>query len=148
MHKYNVMSGDISLVAATAKTAIQIVTGATRKAKIEAITLSFASVTSTHTPVLVELLLQTTAGTMSAATPVALTQTDPAALFTAQNNATVEPTASTVLRAFRVTPIGGTAVIFLPPGQEIEQSISTRIGLRLTAADIQSSIRVEVQVQE
>lgn len=148
MHKYNIMSGDISLVAATAKTAIQVITPATRKAKIEQITVSFASVTSTHTPVLVELLLQTTAGTVTAATPAPLTASDPAALCTAGVNATAEPTASTVLRAFRVTPIGGTAIIFLPPGQEIEMSISTRVGVRLTAADAQSSVRVEVQIQE
>ena len=148
MQKYVVLSGDQSLTASTAETVIQTVTGSTRKLQWIGFTVSFASVTSTETPVLIEILTQTTAGTASAATPVALVQTDPAAIFTAQHTFTAEPTAGTVIRALRLTPIGGTIVYNFPPGQEIEQSVSTRIGLRLTAGANQSNVRTEVIVQE
>lgn len=149
MHRYNVMSGDENLAAATAETMIQIVTGATRKAKIVGFTLSFPSVTSTDAPAKVEFLLQTTAGTASAATPVALDQSDPAAIFTAQKTVTAEPTASTVIRTFKVTPVGGTIVMDMEAmGQDITMAVSTRVGMRVTSPAAQTAVVAEVQVQE
>lgn len=148
MHVYRVLSTDQSLTATTAKTIVQLVTGATRRAKILTLELAFSSVTSTEAPVLAELVLQTTAGTMSAATPVAADQADPAAICTAQITATVEPTTTTILWAERLTPVGGTAVWVFPKDEQITMLVSTRVGLRLTAPANQSSIRAVLTFQE
>ncbi len=148
MHVYRILTGDQSLTAATAKTVAQLVTGATRRAKILTVETAFSSVTSTEAPVLIELLLQTTAGTMSAATPAIVDQADPAAISTAQITATAEPTASTILWAERVTPVGGTAVFVFPRDEQITMAVSTRVGLRMTSAASQSNVRAVVTFQE
>lgn len=151
MHRYIVQTGaDVSLSAATAKTLLQVVTGATRRAKITEIGIGFASVTSTDGPVLIELREQSTAGTSSANTPVAIDRADPSAIATALDTFTVEPT-DTGLRGpgpWKVTPIGGTFVYQFPAGQELELAVSTRLGLRLTAPAAESAVRAYIVVQE
>lgn len=149
MHRYTTRSGAQSLAAATAETLLQLVTGSTRRAKIVGFTLSFSSVTATDVPVLVEFLLQTTAGTASAATPQPDDQADPAAIATAQATFTAEPTASTVLRAFTLTPVGGHITCDLEAmAKEIKMLVSTRVGLRVTAPQAQSNVHAEVWHQE
>lgn len=151
MHRYVVQTpADISLVNATLKTLVQVVTGATRRLKITEIGCSFASVTSTDPPVLLQLRLQTTAGTMSANTPLIQDQQDPAAIFTAQDTATVEPTDGGALNAgpWKVTPIGGTFVYQFPAGQEPIMKVSTRVGLTATSGAAESGVRAYLVLQE
>lgn len=150
MHIYRIDSGDISLSAATAKTALQLVAGSTRRAKIVEFGVSFASTTSTDGPVLAEFLVQTSAGTSSAFTPVLTDAGDPAAIQTALNTFTAEPTGTTAVGPgpWRVTPVGGLFVYQFPVDQELKVAVSSRIGLRLTAPSALSSVRAYIIYQE
>lgn len=148
MHQYSVISDEQALAAATAETLLQLVTPATRRAKVLGFSLCGASVTSSEAPMLVEFLLQTTAGTATAQTPAALDQADPAALCSAQKSFTAEPTASTILRRLKLTPVGGTIVYHFPEGQEIVMAVSTRVGLRVTSPSAQSNVTAELIYQE
>jgi hypothetical protein len=149
MHRYTTLSGSQNLAAATAETLIQLVTGSTRRAEITGFTLAFPSVTAAHVPVLCEFLLQTTAGTASAVTPGADDQADPAAIATAQKTFTAEPTASTILRQFLLTPVGGLIICDLEAmNKTIRMLISTRVGLRVTATDAQTGVYAELGHQE
>jgi len=150
VHQYRVDSGDISLSAATAKTALQLVAGSTRKSKILEFGVSYASTTSTDGPVLCEFLIQTSAGTSSSFTPVLMDTGDPVAIQTALNTITVEPSGTTAVGAgpWRVTPVGGLFVYQFPVDQELKVAISTRIGFRLTAPSALSSVRAYIVYQE
>lgn len=149
MHRYTTLSDAATLVAATAETLLQLVTPSTRRAKIVGFTLSLKSVTASDVPVDIEFLLQTTAGTASAATPEADDRADPAALCTAQKTFTVEPTASTILRRFSLTPVGGLIVCDLEAmGKVIKMLVSTRVGMRVTAPQAQSNVHAELWHQE
>lgn len=151
MHRYVVQAAaDIALTAATAKTALQLVTGATRRLKVCEIGIGFSSVTSTDAAVLAELRLQTTAGTSVANTPTAIDRLDPAAIFTANDTVSVEPTDGGLIGPgpWRITPIGGLFVYQFPAGQELVMAISTRVGLRLTAPATQASVRAYLICQE
>lgn len=137
LHHYTVPVAAVSLTAATAKTVVQLVTGSTRAARLTSFTAAFQSTTSTDTPVLVVIQLQTTAGTMSAATPQPTDGRMAAAISTAQTNATAEPTAGNTIHRFRLTPIGG--LLHLPLEHlNIVAQVSTRIGITLTAAQSQT----------
>src|SRR3954467_15925161 len=111
MHIYTIeTAADVSLVAATAKTVLQFVLGATRRGKILEIGVTGQSVATNppDTPMLIELREQSTAGTSSANTPVAQDRADPAAIFTAVDTVTVEPTdvALRVPGPWRMSPSG------------------------------------------
>lgn len=138
-HIYTINNAaDVALVGATAKTVIQIVTGATRKFWLKEMAIGFKSVTATDIPVLVQLVRQSTAGTMSANTPAPDVEGHPAAISTAQENATVEPTSGVVVKEWYITPIGGQLVYQLPLGDEIEMAVSSRLGLLVTAPQAES----------
>ena len=150
MHIYRITSGDISLSSTVAKTALQLVTGSTRKAKLLEFGFSFASVTSTDGPVLAEFLVNSSAGTSSSYTPIAIDLTDPAAISTALNTFTAEPTGTTAAGPgpLRCTPVGGLFVYPFAQGVELVVPISTRLGLRLTAPSALSNVSAYILVQE
>lgn len=148
MHIYTVVSDEQALAAATAETLLQAVTGATRRLKISGFSLSGASVTSSEAPMLIEFLLQTTAGTASAQTPEPLDRADPAAIFTAQKNFTAEPTAGAVLRRLKMTPVGGTIIYHFPERMEIVMPVSSRVGFRVTSPSAQSGVVGELFAEE
>ena len=153
MHQYGVESGSVSLVAATAKTVWQWVTGSTRRSRLLEVGFSFVSTTATHIPVLAELRIQSTAGTSSAFTPTLSDQTDPAAISTARNVFTVEPTDVSLLQPgpWSVTPVGGLFVYNWSQSladYNIIMAVSTRLGLRLTAPDAQTGVRAYGLFQE
>jgi len=140
LHLYRLLSGAQTLTATTAKTILQLVTPATRLAMIRTLEIGFASVTATDAPVLIQLFIQTTAGTMSALTPVAIDQTIPASLCTGcQKTATAEPTTTTELWSQQVTPVGGTAVFVFPKDEQIKMAVSTKVGLVCTSPATQTA---------
>jgi hypothetical protein len=123
-----------ALTAATARTLVQLVTPATARAKWVDFAISFDGATSTAVPVLVEVLLQTTAGTATTGVaPVAINAQQPAALCTYSHTVTVEPTASTILFRTFVHPQGGMFTFQWPLGREPVMAVSTRMGIRATA---------------
>jgi len=117
------------------KTLLQVVAAANHAIKITEYGISFNGVNNTHEPILVELLRQTTAGTMSALTPVKADDSG-ADTFdtTAQHTATAEPTGGDVIRSHYVHPQTGLVV---PVGDEapIVVGAGDRVGLRVTAAN-------------
>lgn len=144
-------AADVSLVAATAKTLLQAVTGATRRLKLLEAGVSGASVATNppDTPMLIEIREQSTAGTSSANTPIVLDRQDPAAIYTALDTFTAEPT-DVGLRGpgiWRISP-SGIWVYQIPWGQELVMQISTRMGLRLTAPNAESNVRAYMVWQE
>ena len=139
MDVYTASVDNVALAAATAKTVLQVATPATLRAVVREMQVSFDGVTASAVPGLVELLLQTTAGTASANTPAPHDAAAPASLVTASQNATVEPTAGTVIRRFRISPYGGLLIARfdgLDGMEPIRLPVSGRLGLRCTFAAI------------
>lgn len=128
----------VALAAATAKTIIQLVAPSNHRIKIKEISASLRGVVNTDTPGLIELLIQSTAGTMSALTLVKEdTSLSETLQSTAQHTATVEPTAGVVQRSWSVHP--QTGIMYpLPLLDEIILGGGLRIGLRATFAQIQT----------
>jgi len=123
----------------SAKTILQIVAPADHRVALEEIGISFAGISATNPPVLVEIVRQSDAGTTSAATPVkkddSLSET---LLTTARHTATVEPTTGDVLKRFTVHP--QTGVIWQArPGDEIIIGGGDRIGIRCTTTTTQNA---------
>jgi hypothetical protein len=123
--------GEVALVTATAKTVVQITAPANQRIQIDGWSVSFDGVSGTAEPVVVELLRQTTAGTMTGTTPVRKGVGSETIQTTSQKNATVEPTAGDVLRRYEVHPQTGAEWKFDP--KEIEMAGGTRLGIRCTA---------------
>lgn len=137
-----------ALSASATKTLVQLVTGSTRRARIIELGISFDGITAA-TPVKCDLLLQTSAGTMSAFTPVTELSDGPAAIATAQVNATAEPTAGSIMRSWYVTPFSGLFVVQFPLGREPTLGVSARIGLRaITATGVTPNASAYVVFEE
>lgn len=127
------LTSEIALSAAAAKTVLQLVAPANHRVKVLAWGVYFDGTSSSAEPVQVRVLRQTTAGTMSALTPVKNDDSIAEALqTTAQHTATAEPTAGDVLEAKEVHPQSGYEKIY-PLGQEIIIGGSDRVGIECTA---------------
>lgn len=125
------------------KTLIQIVAPANQRLKIDEISISFKGVVATDSPILVEVLRQTTAGTMTALAPVKNNDGDPETLqVTALHTATAEPTAGDVLKRWLVHPQAGRPWQ-APFSRELIVKGGGRLGLRVTAA---ASVNALVEV--
>lgn len=127
-------SQTVQLTASTNRTLCQMIAPSNQRLLLKKGSVSFNGITAADPPVLVELLIQTTAGTMSSLTPAKKTSTDDESLqATGQYAASAEPTASTVLwREFFHEQTGGPLnfPVDLPvPG-------GTRLGLRATPSTL------------
>jgi hypothetical protein len=124
--------GEIALaVAGTAKTMLQLVAPAQQRGDLRSIAVGFDGTNPSAEPFTVELLRQTTAGTMSSATPVKDSAGAETIQFTAQKNATAEPTAGDVLRRWEHHPQAGSFERAFDK-REVEIPGGTRLGLRVT----------------
>lgn len=148
MHTYKVPFGDITLAAATAKTVAAWINGATRRCRLLTIEIGGGSVTQTDTPLLLELVRFGSDGTGTGVTPVANEVANPAAIGTAKQNYTVEPTSPTVVWNNRFSPIGNTMIEEFPMGREIYAAISTVLGLRVTSVPGGSLLRGVLTIEE
>lgn len=116
-----------------AKTVLQVVAATNQRVKVTRWGVFFDGVSSTDAPVLVQLLRQTTAGTMSSLTPVKEDNLGSESLqTTAQHTASVEPTDSDVIRRRNVHPQSGYLEIF-PLGQELIIPGGGRLAVKCTA---------------
>lgn len=115
------------------KTLVQVVAPAAQRLRVRKWGVSFDGVASDAEPIQVRLLRQTTAGTMSALSPVALNPAGSTVRATAQHTATAEPTAGDVLAAVEVHPQSGYVEVF-PPDLSVEVAESGRLGIDVTAA--------------
>lgn len=149
MHIYDVTTAaDVSLTAATAKTILAFITGATRRARVLEIQLGGFSILQTDTPLLIELVRYSADGTGTSMTPQPRDPANPAAIGTAKYGYSVEPTGGVVAFTTRMSPIGGTLFLPLSPDRLPAQAISTVMGLRITCAQAQSGIRGSLCVEE
>ena len=130
----NYQAGEIVLVAATAKTVLQVLMPSNHRGKLLAWGVSFDATSVTAEPVVVRLLRQTTAG--SGGSTVTPTKQDDSIAETIQSSGlsgmTSEPTAGDVLKRLEVHPQSGyehTA----PFGQEVIIGGSDRLGIECTA---------------
>lgn len=115
------------------KTLLQVVAAANHRVKIHEMSVSFNGTSNTDAPILVEVLTQSTAGTMSALTLVKGNSSDDETLqTTGLHTATVEPTAGSVLKAEYVHPQTGFLWQALYGKEQIIPG-GTRLGIRVTA---------------
>jgi hypothetical protein len=119
------------------KTMLQVTAAANERLVVDSVDITFDSTSATAVPVLVRLYVQTTAGTggttvtpvkqdQSAGTPTVTALKGPAGTWTA------EPTATDILRSWRIPPTSG-QVVQLPLGREVISAVAGRIGLTVTA---------------
>ena len=125
----------VSLVASgtSAQTYIQLNAPTNQRVKLKEVGISFAGTVNTNAPVNVQLVIQTTAGTASAGTPVA-TDGDVAETIQATTRVTftAEPTYAGVLREWNVHPQTG-IIVPLPLAKPPVLKGGTRVGLVVTA---------------
>ena len=127
--------GEIAFTAATARTALQLVTPANIGVAVRGFSVSFDGTSGTAEPGVVRLLMQTTAGTMTAATPVHDDRRNGLTIqSSAQKSATgAEPTASTVLRNLHMHPqTGGEWRFWLDEEIVLGGAAAQRLGVEVT----------------
>jgi len=115
-----------ALVAATAKTLVNLISGANRIPLVTQLAISFDGVTASAVPVLVEPCYSTqgAAGTPGASPTPTLLRGKGASQSTAGVDYSAEPTALTPYDHWLVTPNGGLLVIQSPLGREPEADLS------------------------
>ncbi len=126
-------TGEVSLVAATAKTVIAVTVAANHRALIDTIGIFFKGKTAGNEPVTIDLIRCTSAGTGSAAAPVKKMPDDPETLqidFVTNNSG--EPAGITVLKTWYVHPQTGIEVV-LPFNHPLEVPGGDFFGIRCTA---------------
>lgn len=124
---------EVALVAATARTVLQVATATNHAAKIKRWGVTFDGTLSTAEPVVVVLMRQTTAGTMTSLTLVKADSDRTGTIqTTAQHTATAEPTSGDVLDRVEVHPQSG-YIYVAPYGDEDIIPANTRAGIVCTA---------------
>lgn len=115
-----------------AKTLLQLVAPANQRVHVKRIVVTFRGVDATQPPIKVDLLVQTSAGTMTALTLVKdPPDSDETIQTTAQHTATAEPTAGSIRRTRLVSPVAAYEFFF---GSQNPLPIlgGTRLGVRVT----------------
>ncbi len=127
----------------SAKTLVQVLAAANHRLAVQEISIAFKGPSTTASPVLVRILRQSTAGTMSALTPVKGNDSDDETLqVTAQHTATSEPTPGDVLMVEEVHPQTG-YTWQAPYGEHIPVKGGSRLGVEVTAgASISAVARI------
>lgn len=134
----------VALAAATAKTALMVITPAQFGGDLKKFRLGFDGTTGTAAPVFWEIVRSTNAtnstpGTANTNESSAIAQVygrTVTAGFTAFSASTSEPTVLSVLDANWLTPAGGLLFYDIPLGDTFECDASAGIGVRLTAPAI------------
>lgn len=137
---------------ANGKTLLQIVAAANDRLRIQGWGFSIKGTSATDPPVLVQLVRQTTAGTMTAGTAgtniTKKNDIDPETVqTTVRINATVEPTTTDVIESFEVHPQTGFYKLY-PMGQEIMVPNGERLGFKVTSATLTMTAVAECDLEE
>lgn len=125
---------EVALSAGVAKTVLQITAPTNQRVRIVGFGVFFDGAVPNSEPVIVKLVRQSNAGTMSALT---LVKTGPVAgsetlQTTGSHTATVEPTTTDTVDVFEVHPQAGIEKLF-PLGRELVIAGGARLGLVITA---------------
>jgi hypothetical protein len=155
--QYCVNTGAVTLVAATAKTVVELPTSATAGITITGVELCFSYSVITVTSVLIEWGTFTTTGTGTAKTPLqyGTGQGLAADIGSVKVNNTVEPSgfASSGLPSWRI-PLPGMYTYLLPNGREMVQPASVNRALRINQLSVtgtpapQNEVRVSVYFEQ
>ncbi len=144
---FTLSTGSVAYTTAT-KTIMQIVAASNHRVLINEVSIGFLGVLATEVPVHVQILAQTTAGTMSSLTPVKTNSSDDETLqTTAQHTATAEPTAGNVIWADVFHPQTARRITF-NPGRELVIPGGTRLGLRLLSPAQSGTVSVTAMCVE
>jgi hypothetical protein len=131
---FSVDAAGISLTGGSPKTMIQAIAPTNQVVTVKGFQLSFDGATSTATPATVQLLRQTTAGTVTSATPRKLDSGRAETIqSTAGINATSEPTSGEVIFTEFIPVYGGNKTVFFPSNLLPIIPGGTRLGLRVTS---------------
>lgn len=134
-------SSAVALSAATAKTALMVLSPAQFGVDLKKFSISFDGVTSSAVPVLCEIVTSTNAtnstpGTANTSETANIQQIYGRSIttgFTAFSASTSEPTVLTRIWSFNLTPVGGSLFYDYPLGDTPDIAVSAGIGIRLTA---------------
>ncbi len=139
MVKSSVKTAEIAMVAATAKTVLQITAAANRKVKVASWGVSFDGIVVTEEPAVVELIRSTTSGTGAGSPPSGTLLDDDesgSVGYTAAHNFSAEPTMGDIVDAFTVHP-QGLYQIWFPDSWEVYTSLEAGtadwLNIRVTA---------------
>jgi hypothetical protein len=133
------VTGEITTGTST-KTLMQVVAASNHRVTIKEISVSFKGTSNTAAPILVEVLRQTDAGTMTSLSPVKINSADDETLqTTAQHTSTSEPSAGNVLMSELVHPQTG-YTWQAPFGGDLVVPGGGRLGLRVTAGASVSAV--------
>jgi hypothetical protein len=137
----------VALAAATAKTVIQLNAPANQRLKIQRVGIFFDGASPTAVPVLARLVIATTAGTNTGLTLNKLVSSDSETIqTTAGENATVEPTKTTLLDSWLIHPQMGIDITYAF-GQEKIIVGGGRVALELTAPAVVNA-RCKIDFEE
>jgi hypothetical protein len=144
----------VALSAATAKTALMVITPSTFGGDLKKFRIGFDGVTASAVPVFWEIVRSTNAsnstpGTANTNESSAIAQVYGRSItagFTAFSASTSEPTVLTVLESNWLTPCGGLLVYDFPLGDTYECDVSAGLGIRLTApATVSARVAMTVE---
>lgn len=136
---FSAVTAEVALTAATAKTVIQVAAPANQLVVLKRIGIFFDGVAVSNEPVLIRILDQTTAGTMSALTSNPTQGRTETIQSVCLHTATAEPTLGFVIDALEVHPQSGFKEI-LPLGEEYVLGGGERIGIEVTAPDAVNAV--------
>lgn len=129
----------VALTAATAKTVVVVLGSANDTISLKRVMVSFASVTATDVPALVEVGIITAIGTVGTAfTPVQTVGSTVASSCTAGYNNSAEPTYNRIFTATYVPVQNGLYDFYYPLGEEPGCDPSQGFGIRVTAPQAQN----------
>lgn len=128
----------VATVAATAKTIVGVLGTANDTLGLKRVRISFASVTATDVPALVEVGIITAAGTSTAFTPVQITGSTLASSATAGYNHSAEPTYNRIFESTHVPVNNGMFEWWYPLGEEPQCDPSQGLAIRVTSPQAQS----------
>lgn len=125
----------VALVAATAKTVLNVIAPAQFGVDLKKFRVAFDGVTASAVPVLVELMASTqaTAGTSTAGTVNQIYGRAITAGFTSAYNYTAEPTVLSLIDSFLLDPNKGVVLYDFPLGDTPDNDVSRGICIRCTA---------------
>lgn len=129
----------VALAAATAKTVISVLGSAADTISLKRLRVSFASVTATDVPALVEVGIITALGTVGTAfTPVQVVGSTNPSSCSAGYNHSGEPTYNRVFEGLYVPVNNGLYECYYPLGEEPACDPSQGFAIRITAPQAQS----------
>lgn len=143
----HIPSGEVSLSAGVAKTALEVTAAANHRVKLLGVEIFFKGISTTDTPVKVDLARITTTGTGTAGTALKNDVDDDETIQTTFEFASsVEPTYGNVIKTWEVHPQTG-LIFYFPMGQEIVINGGDLFGVRCNAAQAQT-VSVNLLIEE